>query len=356
MHKILSVKPLCMVVSYRFTVSIFFKPYLNGRPKFLLYKQYTHSFITSATNQFISKRLLSTRPTLHPWWLTGFIDGEGCFTINLVKNSALTTGWRVKLCFSLGLHKKDKELLELIKINLGGGKIYKQSSLQSFQLQVESIKEIAKIIQHLSKFTLITKKRADYELWKKAFDLIQKGEHLTVDGLNQIAGLKEKLNRCRLSPMLESAFPNRTPVERPLVKNQKIQDPNWLAGFTSGEGCFLIDILKNDNSRLGSHIQLNFKLTQHYRDELLMRSLIEYFNCGKVYLRADAFDFRVTKFADIENKIIPFFNKYPILGVKSKDFEDWSKVTDMMKENKHLTIEGLEQIKKIKAGMNKGRK
>ena len=312
-----------MGASYRFYVSTFFFFFLNGRPKCLLFKHYTHSFITITRNQFIPKRLLSTRPTLHPWWLTGFLDAEGCFTINLVKSSNSTTGWGVKLCFCLGLHKKDKELLELIKINLGVGKIYIQSGLQSFQLQVESIKEIDKIVQHLSKFTLITNKRADYELWKKAFDIIQKGEHLTIDGLNQIAGLKEKINLCRLSPKLESAFPNRTPVERPLVKNQKIQDPNWLAGFTSGDGCFLIYIAKNNKSRLGSKMQLNFKLTQHCRDELLMRSLIEYFNCGNVYLRGDALDFRVAKFTDIENKIIPFYKKYPINPPSDSPILDW---------------------------------
>jgi len=66
-------------------------------------------------------------------------------------------------------------------------------------------------------------------------------------------------------------------------------------------------------------------------------------------------DFTVSKLADIQNIIIPFFLKYPILGIKSKDFADFCKVTELMKAKAHLTNEGLDQISEIKAGMNKGR-
>jgi hypothetical protein len=35
-----------------------------------------------------------------------------------------------------------------------------------------------------------------------------------------------------------------------------------------------------------------------------------------------------------------FFKKYPILGVKAQDFEDWPKVAEMIKSKEHLTNEG----------------
>ena len=92
------------------------------------------------------------------------------------------------------------------------------------------------------------------------------------------------------------------------------------------------------------------------RDERLMTSLIELLQCGKIYKYRNAFDFRVSKFADISEKIIPFFKKYPIRGVKALDFADWCKVAELMKDKKHLTAEGLEEIKQIKAGMNTDRK
>jgi hypothetical protein len=65
--------------------------------------------------------------------------------------------------------------------------------------------------------------------------------------------------------------------------------------------------------------------------------------------------FKVTSYSDISEKIIPFFNKYPVLGVKSKDFEDFKKVANLMEKRLHLTPEGLDQIKKRKLGMNRKR-
>lgn len=102
-------------------------------------------------------------------------------------------------------------------------------------------------------------------------------------------------------------------------------------------------------------VKLIFQLTQHTRDEQLMRSLIEYFDCGNLYKDREAFEYRVEKFSDIENKIIPFFSKNRIHGVKFLDYLDWCKAAEFIKNKAHLTEEGLDQIRKIKAGMNKGR-
>ena len=173
-----------------------------------------------------------------------------------------------------------------------------------------------------------------------------------------------------LSDELKEAFPNVVPVARPLVKVQKFPYPNWLAGFTSAEGCFLVKL--NFKYKTGVQVQLEFKLTQHSRDEELLKTFIKFFGCGRVSKDRKSFNYKVNRLIDIIDKIIPFFQKHPwppihfialamkwiwgILGVKALDFADWCKVAEMMKYNKHLTPEGLEQIIKIKAGMNKGRK
>jgi len=100
-----------------------------------------------------------------------------------------------------------------------------------------------------------------------------------------------------------------------------------------------------------------FQLAQHYRDVALMESLINYLDCGLVFNQTEtAVVFKVRKFSDLIEKIIPFFVKYPILGVKSKDFEDFCKVAELMQNKEHLTASGLDQIRQIKAGMNKGRR
>jgi hypothetical protein len=86
-----------------------------------------------------------------------------------------------------------------------------------------------------------------------------------------------------------------------------------------------------------------------------MRSLISYFECGNYNTKKEWGNFLVTKFADNYNIIMPFFKNYPIMGVKSLDFEDWCKAGEIIKTKAHLTPVGLDQILKIKNGMNKRR-
>lgn len=112
-----------------------------------------------------------------------------------------------------------------------------------------------------------------------------------------------------LPEQLKLAFPSIVPAERPIVLNQQIPHPNWMAGSTSGEGSFIVDILKSKTTKLGEQVKLVYKLTQHNRDEQLMRSLIQYFDCGGVHTYIDILEFKVTRFTDIVNKIIPFFKK-----------------------------------------------
>jgi hypothetical protein len=76
---------------------------------------------------------------------------------------------------------------------------------------------------------------------------------------------------------------------------------------------------------------------------------------SSTHKKREVFEYQVSKFADLTDRIIPFFNKYLILGQKSKDFEDFSKVADLMETKVHLTTEGVNVIRKIKDNMNTGR-
>ena len=87
-----------------------------------------------------------------------------------------------------------------------------------------------------------------------------------------------------------------------------------------------------------------------------MKSLSTYLDCGGWQPEAKNLgQFVVSRFSDVADKIIPLFNKYSIVGVKYLDYLDFCKVAELMKESKHLTKDGLEEIKLIKSGMNTGR-
>lgn len=159
-----------------------------------------------------------------------------------------------------------------------------------------------------------------------------------------------------LTDTLKTAFPNITPAARPKIEDQEIKDPQWLVGFADGESCFLIRVQNSSAYKSGSQVKLTFTIVQHYRNEKLLKSLVEYWGCGKYYVRREGFacDFVVTKLSDITEKILPFFDKYPIQGLKKLDYLDFKRVAVLMQTKSHLIKES-EQIREIKSGMNRGR-
>jgi hypothetical protein len=146
------------------------------------------------------------KENIHPYFVTGFIDGEGCFMLIITENNRIKRGWRVQPCFSIGVHLKDRLLLEKIMATLGVGQIYKQGK-DSIQLRVESLKDIDKLIKFLDKYPLISQKRADYELFKQAFYLISNKEHLSREGLHKIVAINASMN-LGLPVGLKAAFPS----------------------------------------------------------------------------------------------------------------------------------------------------
>ena len=155
-------------------------------------------------------------------------------------------------------------------------------------------------------------------------------EHLTPEGLRKIVAIKAAMN-LGLSDKLKKGFPDVVPVVRPIVELPQTIDPNWLAGFTSAEGCFHITVTPY-KTKVGYDVSLVLTLTQHIRDEPLMVGIKEFLGCGYIVKYRNAIDCRVTKFDDIVKKIIPFFQKYKLKGVKSMVFADWCKAAQLMKK------------------------
>lgn len=293
--------------------------------------------------------------SLNPWFVTGFADGEANFTLRVTRNKEFKTGWRARVSFQIGVHKKDKDLLKQIKDYLGVGNIYELES-ESVQFRVESVKDLKIIIDHFNEYPLITQKFSDFLLFKKAYEIILNNKHLTAEGLENLVGIKGSMNLGLLDrSSLSVFFPNVALTPRPLVSNQNIPNPHWVAGFATAEGCFFINLQKSAGHKLKERAKLKFTIAQHSRDESLISSLVEYLDCGVINKGSAAVYYIVTKLSDIHEKIVPFFDKYPIRGAKAKDYADFCRAVEIMKKNGHLTLKGLDQIREIKAGMNRGR-
>lgn len=96
-------------------------------------------------------------------------------------------------------------------------------------------------------------------------------------------------------------------------------------------------------------------MTQQIRDEEFLKSFISTLHCGRYIAKSGCGEFIVEKFTDVFDKVIPIFEEFKLHGVKSENYEDFKKAALLIKNKKHLTREGLDEIKKIKGSMNKNR-
>lgn len=125
-----------------------------------------------------------------------------------------------------------------------------------------------------------------------------------------------------LSENLKGEFPLHEPYPRPLIYNLDIPHAQWVSGFVSGDGFFYVLIRQTTAKAENFRVVLRFVISQHQRDNELMAKFINYFNCGHLEKYDDMEDFWVNTNGDNMEKIIPFFIKNKILGIKAKDFED----------------------------------
>ncbi len=180
-------------------------------------------------------------------------------------------------------------------------------------------------------------------------------EHLTSKGLLDTLSIKASLN-LGLPDVLKKTFPNIVPKARPIVEFKGIIDPQWLAGFADGESCFFVEKSVSKTNKSGYLIRLKVILSQNVRDVALLNSIKNYVNCGEVIIDSRGLShFIVRKKSDIANTILPFFAKYPLHSSKLADYNDFCLVAKIIDSKAHLTNEGLEQIDRIKRGMNRGR-
>ena len=294
---------------------------------------------------------------LSPYWVTGFSDAEGSFSVKIGKDLKRKHGIRVIPVFTIELHKRDRELLKSIKDFFGVGIITERirSGRPSAIYTVQRLQHLQHIIiPHFRKYALLTQKKADFLLFSSVIDLMIKAKSLSRDNIIEILSIKSSMNT-GLSNILKELFPEVKivkPVERPIITSEKIESDTWLSGFVESKGNFYI------KSSI-TQVVLAFSISQHSRDAHLMGVIRDYFNCGKLEkpsTRPNTVNFLVYKHKDILNRIVSFFSFFPIIGIKRLDFNDFCKVYTLMENKIHLTKKDREKIMLIKKNMNTGRK
>lgn len=279
-------------------------------------------------------------PILNPYWVTGFTDAEGCFSVNM--HITAKKNRYISPSFKIAQDIKDVQILYAIKQFFNQGTV----RIHNTEAKFEIIGDFQKVISHFDCFPLVSKKKADYLLWKEIVMQKQSGNHLTLEGYKRCLSLKASLNK-GLSFSLIQNFGPIVEIERPQVVQPKNLDPHWQSGFTAGDGSFFICISKNKNCKTGYQVQASLNIGQHLRDNDQLKKIRCFFNCGQVY--EDRFALKNKK--EIKKIIIPHYLTYPLMNRKALQFQIWCEIINQIDKGTHLSFEGLQKIRIMREKM-----
>ena len=162
-----------------------------------------------------------------PYWLLGFIEGDGSFSVSTSKSFPL----RFNIVQSI-IEKKVLEAIKLFLLELSGNfktKRINSNPIQRIEEQKSKLYENRKLMLNLNindhsflshiivpffnKLNFLTKKELDYKDWKNILELKTHGWHLSEEGANLIVAISSHMNNNRLSSNVSSSTKLISPAD-----------------------------------------------------------------------------------------------------------------------------------------------
>ena len=143
-------------------------------------------------------------------WVTGFVDGEGCFHVGINPHGDMQAGFQVLPEFTVVQHERDVQLLYALKDFFGCG-VVRRNHGDRMAYRVRGKEHLlTHIVPFFVKHPLKSKKRLDFIQFRRILLMMEAGEHLSEAGLAKISEVAAQMNRGRLR---ESPAPSETEEE-----------------------------------------------------------------------------------------------------------------------------------------------
>ena len=175
------------------------------------------------------------------------------------------------------------------------------------------------------------------------------------------------LKRFKVSPVttyliemneIDGAEKTRSITRRKFAKKMFNSSPAYLSGFVDGEGCFCVTFNKSHRHKFGWDICPSFSASQNSDRAEVLSLMKDYFGCGTK--RPDRSDktlkYAVRSVRDLIERIIPHFEKFPMLSQKQKEFQTFAEICYRMIRKEHLVRKGFHEIAKLAENLNAGSK
>jgi hypothetical protein len=260
-------------------------------------------------------------------YLAGLFEGDGHIWIQNQKGKKTHNP---RFCITFGLKNEvlAKKLLDFI----GSGFIRYKPKNNACVLTVSPVIGLKKIVNNLN------------------------GE-LKTPKIRQLNNLIDWLNKNHSTDI------NKLPLNKDNLDNSR-----WLAGFVDADGSFSVQYTKKEENLLTGKVKkrkisCRLRIEQRITDPIsndtyfyILNQISLFLNC-KLLTRTQKSTNNTYYTLTASNKvslniIIKYFNKYCLFSSKYLDYKDWEKVANMIVNNQHLTIKGINTVELVRNRMN----
>ena len=131
------------------------------------------------------------------WYVTGFVDGEGCFSVSIKRQKGTRFGYVIDPVFHVV--QRDCEVLNALKQVFQAGRVEKKHGQEEYQYVVDNRRQLSeKVIPFFKKHKLMVK-RKDFELFASIVADLEAKKHFTLQGFKALLKKAYKLTKQKRS-------------------------------------------------------------------------------------------------------------------------------------------------------------
>jgi hypothetical protein len=147
-----------------------------------------NSWMRSDAGPWCSREFLSA-------YISGFVDGEGCFTVSISPRAKLLVGWEVRPSLSVSQNGDRAEVLHALHAYFRCGSIRPDRSDKTLKWECRRLEDLlSRVIPHFESYPLLSGKRVDFERFAAVCHLMEARAHRNREGLIQIVELARGMN------------------------------------------------------------------------------------------------------------------------------------------------------------------